>query len=161
MLQPGAALEAGTVTVIGRVDDDGQVARVAAGGLEAGPASPQVAPYGFQVSVPLEAGPNLLLVEAVDDFGRAAFAELPLGGKPLLLRNAASRGLALSITPDSGYREMEALFRPFPLPELNFDLNRDGAPDARLSIRNATFALVDTTGDSRSDWLCVRADLGS
>ena len=40
----------------------------------------------------------------------------------------------------------------FPLPELEFDLNRDGAPDARLSIRDATFTVA-------GDWLCIQVNL--
>src|SRR6266540_6965191 len=63
---PGGVFESEAVTVIGRVDDDGQVARVAAGGVESGPAAPRAPPYGFQAVVSLRAGPNLVRIEAVE-----------------------------------------------------------------------------------------------
>ncbi|MBI4585091.1 MAG: Ig-like domain-containing protein [Planctomycetes bacterium] len=47
----------------------------------------------------------------------------------------------------------------FELPRLSFDLNGDGAADARLDLQSATLAPLDTTGEGEPDWLCILTDL--
>jgi hypothetical protein len=47
----------------------------------------------------------------------------------------------------------------FPIPELAFDLDGDGARDVRLDVARATLAPVDTTGDGKPDWVCILSDL--
>jgi hypothetical protein len=48
-----------------------------------------------------------------------------------------------------------------PLPELEFDLDGNGAPDVRLDIVRSTLVPVDTTGEGEPDWVCILSDLRS
>ncbi len=109
----GAVVDAGSIEVRGRASDDSAVVRVVAGGVEALPAGPLRAAADFAASVPVSPGPNLILIEAVDEFGRTTFAELAVGGRPLLLAGSATPGAALDITGSSGYEEIEGIVRPF------------------------------------------------
>jgi len=109
----GAVVEGGTVEVRGRASDDSLVVRVVAGGVEALPAGPPRAAADFAASVPISPGPNLILIEAVDEFGRTVFTEVAVGGRPILPAGSATPGAALDITGTSGYGEIEGIVRPF------------------------------------------------
>jgi hypothetical protein len=109
----GAVVDGGTVPVNGRVSDETGVPKIVVAGDDATPAGPPATPYNFGGTASLVAGPNLVRVEAVDDFGRAAFASIAVGGTPILRTGEAALGLALDLTGDGGYGEIETILRPF------------------------------------------------
>jgi hypothetical protein len=109
----GALISTDTVEVRGRASDDGGIARILAGGIDVTPAGSPAPPVAFSARIPLEPGPRLIRIEAVDDFGRASFLELAVGRMPLLRRDALSPGVALAISGTTGYGELEAIVRPF------------------------------------------------
>ncbi len=113
---PGVLVSADSFTLRGRVDDETAIARVVVDGEDLTVAAGVSLPHIFSATVTRHAadgGPKLVRVEAVDEFGRAAFGELAVGFGPLLREGASGPSLTLAISGGSGYDEIEAVARPF------------------------------------------------
>ncbi|MBI4606237.1 MAG: hypothetical protein HY721_30080 [Planctomycetes bacterium] len=109
----GTVVEADSVQVRGRVTDDNEVVRIVAAGADATPQGPPPVPYEFTATRGLLPGPNLLRVQAVDDFGRSTFKDVAVGRPPLIPVGGKSMGVALDLSGTTGYDEVEKIVRPF------------------------------------------------
>jgi len=129
-----------------RVDDDTGVRRVLVDGEEVTLPSPLSLPVTLRVNIRSgEPGPQLVRIEIVDEVGRTAFGELALGFSPVLARGGATEALAIDISGDSGYDELEVIVEPFldGLPEL---LN-ESVRGVRLFDGNILGVPVEVDGD--------------
>ncbi len=138
----GTLLTTGSVEVRMRVDDERAIQRVVIGGLDVRVPPGSTLPLTTAAFVDLLPGPNLIRVEAVDDFGRATFAELPVARGPVIRRGAFANGLTFDITAGPGYNEVEGILRPL-LAQVSGDLS-DAVTGMRFSF-DAVVADVDVT----------------
>lgn len=108
----GAVIDAAVAPVRLRIQDEAALRRIVIGGIDVEPPAAVAGAVTVTADVPLRAGPNLVRIEAVDEFGRASFLELALGRTPLLRRGEAARGLLLDIAGTSGFDEIEGIVQP-------------------------------------------------
>ena len=129
-----------------QVDDDTGVHRVLVDGEEVILPSPLSLPATLRVNIRSgEPGPQLVRIEIIDEAGRTAFGELALGFSPVLARGDTTEALAIDISGDSGYDELEVIVEPFldGLPEL---LN-ESVRGVRLFDGNILGVPVEVDGD--------------